>query len=98
MPYDEGIRIYYKRKAAEGKDKMSILNAVRNKLVLRIAAVIKRKQRVRENENSSLEKTLELICFNPRNHLDLAGTHPFLDFFFFVIAACIFFFSVSPPL
>ena len=41
MPYDEGIRIYYKRKAAEGKDKMSILNAVQNKLVLRIAAVIK---------------------------------------------------------
>jgi transposase len=41
ISYDEEIRIYYKRKVAEGKNKMSILNAVRNKLVLRIAAVIR---------------------------------------------------------
>jgi transposase len=39
--YDEGLKVYYKRKVAEGKNKMSILNAVRNKLVLRIAAVIR---------------------------------------------------------
>lgn len=41
ISYDEGIRVYYKRKVEEGKNKMSILNAVRNKLVLRIAAVIR---------------------------------------------------------
>jgi transposase len=41
ITYDEGLRMYYKRKVAEGKNKMSILNAVRNKLVLRIAAVIR---------------------------------------------------------
>lgn len=41
ITYDDGIRLYYKRKVAEGKNKMSILNAVRNKLVLRIAAVIR---------------------------------------------------------
>lgn len=41
ITYDEGLNIYFKRKVAEGKNKMSILNAVRNKLVLRIAAVIR---------------------------------------------------------
>jgi len=41
ITYDEQLRAYYKRKVAEGKNKMSILNAVRNKLVLRIAAVIR---------------------------------------------------------
>jgi transposase len=41
ITYDEGLRTYYKRKVAEGKNKMSILNAVRNKLILRIAAVIR---------------------------------------------------------
>lgn len=32
---------YYKRKVAEGKNKMSVLNAIRNKLVLRIFACVK---------------------------------------------------------
>lgn len=35
------LRVYYQRKVAEGKNKMSILNAVRNKIVHRIFAVIK---------------------------------------------------------
>jgi transposase len=39
--YDEQMKAYYMRKLLEGKNKMSILNAVRNKLVLRIAAVIR---------------------------------------------------------
>src|SRR5215216_6602284 len=33
---------YYRRKVAEGKNKMSVINAIRNKLVHRIFAVIKR--------------------------------------------------------
>jgi transposase len=33
---------YYERKIMEGKNKMSVINAVRNKLILRIAAVVKR--------------------------------------------------------
>jgi transposase len=41
ITYDEQIKAYYRRKVSEGKNKMSILNAVRNKLVLRIAAVIR---------------------------------------------------------
>lgn len=38
--YDEFKR-YYKRKVEEGKPKMLVLNNVRNKMVLRLAAVIK---------------------------------------------------------
>jgi len=36
------LKEYYKRKKEEGKDKMKILNAVRNKLLHRIVAVVKR--------------------------------------------------------
>lgn len=35
------LRIYYLRKVGEGKNKMSVLNAVRNKIIHRIFAVIK---------------------------------------------------------
>jgi len=39
---DDGLRKYYERKVAEGKNKMSVLNAVRNKLLARVFAVVKR--------------------------------------------------------
>lgn len=35
------LKIYYERKVGEGKNKMSVLNAVRNKIIHRIFAVIK---------------------------------------------------------
>jgi hypothetical protein len=35
------LKEYYERKVAEGKNKMSVLNAVRAKLVLRMFAVIR---------------------------------------------------------
>lgn len=35
--------VYYKRKVAEGKNKSAVINALKNKLILRIAAVIKRR-------------------------------------------------------
>ncbi len=35
------LRDYYNRKVAEGKHKMSVLNAIRNKLVLRIFAIVR---------------------------------------------------------
>lgn len=41
--FDAEIKAYYIRKVKEGKNKMSVLNAVRNKLVHRIMAVITRK-------------------------------------------------------
>ena len=37
---DVDIKNYYERKVAEGKNKMSVLNAVRNKLLARILAVV----------------------------------------------------------
>lgn len=40
---DPEIKTYYIRKVKEGKNKMSVLNAIRNKLVHRIMAVITRK-------------------------------------------------------
>lgn len=39
------LQTYYERKVAEGKNKMLVLNAVRNKLIHRIYAVVKRKQK-----------------------------------------------------
>jgi transposase len=42
--YDPEIKIYYERKKAEGKNPMSILNAIRFKLIDRVFAVVKRNQ------------------------------------------------------
>ncbi|MBG7610765.1 IS110 family transposase [Polaribacter sp. BAL334] len=42
IQHDSELRIYYKRKLAEGKDKMLAINNVRNKLIARAFAVIKR--------------------------------------------------------
>ena len=39
--HDTQLRSYYERKIAEGKNKMSVINAVRNKLVLRMFAVLR---------------------------------------------------------
>ena len=42
IQYDPELKTYYNRKVGEGKNKMLVINAVRNKLVHRIAAVVKR--------------------------------------------------------
>ncbi len=42
MRYNEDLKAYFIRKIKEGKNKMSVINALRNKLVERIFAVIKR--------------------------------------------------------
>jgi transposase len=39
---DTEMRLYYERKVKEGKNKMLVLNAIRNKVIQRIFAVIKR--------------------------------------------------------
>lgn len=36
------LRTYYERKVAEGKNKMSVINAIRNKIIHRVFAVLKR--------------------------------------------------------
>ena len=41
---DADLRAYYERKVAEGKNKMSVLNAVKNKLLARVVAVVNKQQ------------------------------------------------------
>lgn len=45
----EEFRLYYQRKVAEGKNKMCVLNAVRNKLVHRIFACVKENRLYEKN-------------------------------------------------
>ncbi len=42
MKLDKELKEFYDRKVAEGKSKMSVINAIRNKLIHRIFAVVKR--------------------------------------------------------
>ncbi|WP_299897690.1 IS110 family transposase, partial [uncultured Aquimarina sp.] len=44
IQYDLELKNYYNRKVEEGKSKMLVINNVRNKLVHRVCAVIKRQQ------------------------------------------------------
>jgi transposase len=44
ITFDEELKTYYQRKVAEGKSPMSVLNAVRFKLIGRIFSVIKRNE------------------------------------------------------
>lgn len=44
---------YYQRKKAEGKHSMSVLNAIRNKIVLRVVAVVNNKQAYVSNQNEA---------------------------------------------
>lgn len=48
------LKEYYLRKVAEGKNKMLVLNNVRNKIILRIFACVKKKQKYDENYSFSL--------------------------------------------
>jgi transposase len=42
IQYNSELKAYFKRKVEEGKPKMSVLNAVQNKLLHQIAAIVKR--------------------------------------------------------
>ena len=41
IQFNDEMKLYYQRKLAEGKNKMSVINAVRNKLISRIFACVK---------------------------------------------------------
>lgn len=47
--YVPDIKKYYERKVAEGKNKMCVINAIRNKLIQRIIAVVNRRSPYVEN-------------------------------------------------
>ena len=40
VKHDSGLKHYYERKVAEGKNKMSVLNAVKNKLLARVVSCV----------------------------------------------------------
>jgi len=46
---DGDLKRYYERKVAEGKNKMSVLNAVKNKLLARVIAVVNKQQEYVKN-------------------------------------------------
>lgn len=49
IQYNPEIKNYYNRKKDEGKHSMAVLNAVRNKIVLRVAAVVKNQTPFKNN-------------------------------------------------
>jgi transposase len=51
---NEELKQYYQRKVAEGKNKMSVINAVRNKLVLRIFSCVKNERMFEKKYQYSL--------------------------------------------
>ena len=50
------MKAYYERKLSEGKNKMSVLNAIRNKIILRIFSCVKHKKLYEKNYVYSLAK------------------------------------------
>jgi hypothetical protein len=44
IKFNDELKTYYQRKIAEGKNPMSVLNAVRFKLICRIFSVVKRNE------------------------------------------------------
>ena len=44
VQHDPQLKQYYKLKVEKGKSKLSVLNAVANKIILRIFSVIKRNE------------------------------------------------------
>ena len=48
------LQTYYKRKVAEGKNKMAVINAVRAKLIARMFAIVKRNQNYQKNYSTML--------------------------------------------
>ncbi|MPR31783.1 IS110 family transposase [Salmonirosea aquatica] len=51
---DVQLKAYYQRKVADGKSKMSVLNAVKAKLLHRVLSVVRRKQKYENSANFSL--------------------------------------------
>lgn len=46
---DKEMKAYFERKVMEGKNKMSVINAVRNKLIHRVFAVVRDERLFEEN-------------------------------------------------
>ena len=51
------MKEYYQRKVAEGKNKMSVINAIRNKLILRVFACVR--------NNKVYQKIMSILLHKP---------------------------------
>jgi transposase len=51
------LQQYYQRKIEQGKNKMAVLNAVRNKIILRVFAIVRNDVMYQKNFNYSLQET-----------------------------------------
>jgi transposase len=54
IQHDFQLKAYYEKKVAEGKKKMSVLNAVKAKLIHRVMSVVQRKEKYENSNNFSL--------------------------------------------
>ena len=54
IQHDEELRAFYLRKVESGKNKMSVINAVRNKLITRVFSCIKNNRMYEKNYNYQL--------------------------------------------
>lgn len=61
--HNKELKEYYLRKVEEGKNKMSVINAVRNKLVHRIMAIINRQTPYLTKEEFLLKKETKIVAF-----------------------------------
>jgi transposase len=55
LQYSPEMKQYYERKTAEGKHGFSVLNAIKNKLLLRVASVIKNQKPYVDNYKPSVD-------------------------------------------
>ncbi len=51
---DGELKKYFERKVAEGKNKMSVINAIRNKLIHRIFACVMQNRKYEKNYTHAL--------------------------------------------
>ena len=51
VAFNEELKLFYKRKVEAGKSKMSVLNAVRFKLICRVLSVVNRGELYQPNYN-----------------------------------------------
>ena len=65
LQVDGELREYYLRKVAEGKNKMLVINALRNKLIHRVYAVVKRGEKYSDRRCG--QKLCARPCLNHRN-------------------------------
>ena len=54
ISHNKELREFYERKVEEGKNKMSVINAVRNKIILRIFACVNQNRKYDKNYSPTL--------------------------------------------